>query len=412
MSEHQRQLSLVYEAMTGMVNTATNPMQLESYQSYLLNTLQSSQDFYLIIAHILTSDNLPVNQGNDGIRILALSLLHSWIKVWWMQITSIEQHAQIRGFCTQLLLNAHTQPYISSSYYNKLGNIIADIAERQFPQHWPSFMDELLHIWIHGTDPGVSLSNPNIGGSQSSLAIQEICMKTILTIYDDCVDVDFSSHLPSTRRQEIIAGLLCYQKQLLILLYQYMISNFRDYHAAMSIHDSLASSSPKRSLLLAFKTLQSMSNVIFIDEFLTADCDFITILKQFLSYEDLQLESIILLDNLFKNGCKDTVKLRHIIITLASTDSMIAVPSEFNDLLTFLSIYATALVNLLHNNIQEILLQNFSEAQTLYLNLLQSLKSPSYRVAGNVLTGLHKVSLFSPLIVKGVVSKPACFYCC
>lgn len=71
--------------------------------------------------------------------------------------------------------------------------VIANIAERQFPQQWSSFIERLVPYWIE---------NPS-----SSIGRVLVSMRAMEYILSDCFDPDFNSDLPSQRRQDIIAGL-------------------------------------------------------------------------------------------------------------------------------------------------------------------------------------------------------------
>lgn len=130
------------------------PSNLRHQYQTFLEQLVGSQECSAVLQMILSADF----DDQIGLKILALSMLHDWIKKWWNKITPVD-HLGIRSFCANILKQPaiHAQP---SNFRSKLASILAEIGERQFPQDWRTMIQDLCEAWVAGPQSiQVSLSS-------------------------------------------------------------------------------------------------------------------------------------------------------------------------------------------------------------------------------------------------------------
>jgi hypothetical protein len=94
--------------------------------------------------------------------------------------------------------------------------LVADLAERAYPQQWPGFMDGLLAAWQGSAD-----------GTAAELA-----MLVLRNVAEDCTDAQFNSRLSTGRRNDVLRGLVAHVARLLPLTYAYMAHQFAQACAA------------------------------------------------------------------------------------------------------------------------------------------------------------------------------------
>ena len=95
--------------------------------------------------------------------------------------------------------------------WTKLAVMISNIAIRQFPQQWPTFLEDM-----------VSLCQPSTVDS-SCFGEQEIAIMAIEYLAADSIDTDYCSSLPLERRQDILAGFRSKLPQLLGFSYMFLV---------------------------------------------------------------------------------------------------------------------------------------------------------------------------------------------
>jgi hypothetical protein len=146
----------------------------------------------------------------DGIRMFCLTALHDWTKKWWSEMNSA-QHLELRNSISNIIVSSISEE-ASTSYCNKCASLIVEIAERQFPDQWTSFVDDLLALWVRG-----------------SFNKQQTTLKTLHDLYTDCTDPDFTGQLSTTRRQEIISALQPYHTQVIGLINEFFSNHLQQY---------------------------------------------------------------------------------------------------------------------------------------------------------------------------------------
>ena len=173
--------------------------------AFIEGVKQSSQQGFAVLHMVLQSgEEWPVKQ-------MALGLLNDWLRLWWNRLEDSNRDL-IKGVLGQLLLDDALGCSPHRPLRTKLSVCIANVAERQFPQLWPSFLEEMLRVW-----------------QTSPLGRQDVVISTFETMIVDCVDTDFNSSLPSTRRQEIIAGFKLQLEPLLSTAFASLTDNLVKY---------------------------------------------------------------------------------------------------------------------------------------------------------------------------------------
>ncbi len=194
-------------ALHGMISPIASNHERQSFQAFLIQ-LKESQECSAVLCNILSRKKFDSisTQELEAMFVLALSILHDWMKQWWNTINQQDQY-QIRQIGSQLLSQS-TDMIHSVSYCNKLAALLADLVERQYPQYWPSFISDVKLIWMQG--PAFK---------------QEIILKTMQFVLEDCTDSDFNTQLSAKRSEEILDGLRSSQDDILDISFQYFMIN-------------------------------------------------------------------------------------------------------------------------------------------------------------------------------------------
>jgi hypothetical protein len=111
----------------------------------------------------------------------------------------------------------------------KIAALLADLATREFPQRWQTFLTDLFApvssggIWCEpGADAGVN----TIG--------VKICLECLKLITEDCTDSDFNAKISTVRRNDILLGFNEVTNQLLPPLFELLSKQYGDLNQAKS----------------------------------------------------------------------------------------------------------------------------------------------------------------------------------
>ena len=123
-----------------------------------------------------------------------------------------------------MLLTQGTKPVAQETRHVKeaVARLVADVAERSFPQVWPQFLEGLLAAW-QGSADGTSA---------------ELCMMVLRNLAEDCTDSNFNSRLSAGRRNDILRGITTNLEPLLALTYAYMGQQFQAFTQAGATADA------------------------------------------------------------------------------------------------------------------------------------------------------------------------------
>ncbi|KAL9188652.1 hypothetical protein ACHAXT_007030 [Thalassiosira profunda] len=111
----------------------------------------------------------------------------------------------------------------------KIASLLADLALREFPQRWQTFVSDLFSpvsrggIWCEaGADAGASTAGV------------KICLECFKLITEDCTDSDYNARISTTRRNDILLGMNEMSKQILPPLFELLSKQYGDVNNAKS----------------------------------------------------------------------------------------------------------------------------------------------------------------------------------
>ena len=82
------------------------------------------------------------------IKFFCLKVLEDWVSLFWNKL-SIDDHIQIRKRILDLLLVI--EQFSEKAIRTKISKLITEIAKRQYPQHWPTFIEDIVKCWQEGS---------------------------------------------------------------------------------------------------------------------------------------------------------------------------------------------------------------------------------------------------------------------
>lgn len=215
-------------AMNASLSSATSKEQRQLVDAFLIQ-LKEEKMCSEILIHILTVES---PNHNDFIRMLSLTILNDWLKIWWNKISENEQTAVRNNVL--LLVNVVSKSPIKG-LWTKLAVMISNIAVRQFPQMWPSFLEDMV---------SVCLTTSSISGEH------EIAIMAIEFTASDSIDTDYCSSLPIERRQDILAGFRSKLTQLLGFFYNFLVQCSSQYTALLPPNGSSPETEQIRARLI------------------------------------------------------------------------------------------------------------------------------------------------------------------
>jgi hypothetical protein len=370
-------------------------------QNYL-EELKKNKESFSTLGRIILAQEL-----DESVRLLALSVFHDWIRRWWNSF-SLDIHLQIREIFSSLLMQASLKEY-SGNLCSKISSILAEIAERSFPQHWTTMMNDFSGIW-----------------TQNQCSAPEIILKTLTFLYIDCTDSEFTNQLTSTRRTEILSGLKLFQEDLLTQCFGYFNGNLDICLRNPSSSNALPSNNPtssfsmssltsasstsvstsmtnanQKAIILTLNLLEAMTSVVEANDYLLSSHNFLFLLLQSLTLPLIQLECLNLIQMIFKKKFhKENVQF---IITLLSSEKSISFPTDRTDFLLFIRNYSVIITKFISLNIEEILelIQekptNVVSIQKILAELNSCLETDSRKLIGEIIVDFTKVRVVGAL---------------
>eukprot|EP00808_Paulinella_micropora_P005230 g8346.t1 len=145
-------------------------------------------------------------------RHFGLHCLEHVVTRRWYSLAAAEQ-AQFKKQCMSLMAElAQAVPPPPSLLYGKVAAIVAELAKRDWPQRWPSFVSDLLATQHH------------------SPVAEEMCLLVFRDLAQEIAG--FNPHLPSKRRREVRIGLLASLEQILSFAFHAMAKHLSLYKTA------------------------------------------------------------------------------------------------------------------------------------------------------------------------------------
>ena len=199
-------------AMRASLSSATTKEQRAQVDHFLAQ-LKEDRRCLEIMTHVLTVQS---ENHDDYIRMMSLTILNDWLKIWWNKLSESD-HAAIRNTVLMLLSGPVGKSPVKG-LWTKLSVMISNIAVRQYPQMWPSFLDDMVSMCVSSS-------------TTRTFGEQEIAIMVIEFTASDCIDNDYCNSLPIQRRQDILAGFRKKLPDLLRFSYTYLIECMRQYRA-------------------------------------------------------------------------------------------------------------------------------------------------------------------------------------
>lgn len=274
------------------ISTAASPalMPLVNPQSRAeaFSTLEQFKKFegrIAVILDLLQTDNLilPVSSNSGGggtnnnisatvnvditasTKLYALGVLQSFLKTNYSKLSNETDRLAIRNAvmtsARQLLAKCSNYQERSINYSQleaqadqhenrflaiKIASLIADIATRDFPQRWTSFISDLFSppekggLWY--IPPPNMNPNPdsNTNTGYGPLIGAKMCLECLKIITEDCTDGDFNSKISTSRRNDVLIGLNAVNQQFLPLVYELLSSQYAIVNASkMALNDMI-----------------------------------------------------------------------------------------------------------------------------------------------------------------------------
>ena len=209
--------AVVLGAMQASLHSSTTKDQRTQVEA-LLSQLKESQVCMEIMLHILRVD---CEAHNDYIRLLALTILSDWVKLWWNKINEGDQII-VKNSVLELLYGTIGRSPVRG-LRTKLAVMISNIAIRSFPQLWPSFLEDMA---------GVVLASAATGNN-TTIEQKEVAFMVIEFTSADSIDTDYCAAIPIERRQDILAGFRSKLPQLLSFSFQYLVQCSNEFVASL-----------------------------------------------------------------------------------------------------------------------------------------------------------------------------------
>jgi Exportin 1-like protein/Importin-beta N-terminal domain len=364
----------LYETTLAAIRSSLHPLTSQEERNgatEFIHRLKDAQECVPIVLGILTTDN---ENHDDTTRMQAMTILHQWIKGNWNSVSAADQ-VQLRQTVVGLLgTSVGATPL--RALRAKLSSVIACISERQYPQHWPNFLDEMIGIW-------------------AALPIdrQEIVIMSIQYLFEDCIDSDFSSSMPSARRQDILSAI---QSQLAPLL----ATAFSFFQYCYTVHTTSANEDERAGagemINTTFRMIRPLVVFVKPDRVCLPEHDFAAAAIGLLSSSEVQQEAAELLSTISQH--KLPREIFGPIVQKVVGANVTSLPEDVQESIGFQRLYASAVFSLLSLNIKEATSPSFlaipgaAELLSEHISLMAKLLSqPSRRLAAEVATQWTKI---------------------
>jgi len=182
---------------TGTLSQAATATALELLDSFVRAPVGTTLP---LLSTILEHPDAP-----ECLRAFGLTSLGDVIERQWDAIAPAA-HTQIRGLCLHVL--SRCSPSSPRYQTEKAAALVAEVAERTYPQLWPDFFTQVQSM--------STLGDPQTEG----------LMLVLKQLAEDCSDSDFNAKLTAARRADVLRGLHAEVPPMLPQIYQYMQTKF------------------------------------------------------------------------------------------------------------------------------------------------------------------------------------------
>jgi len=190
--------------------------------------------------------NTPLDVTVSG-KLFALSVIQEFLKVGYNNLSESDR-GQLRSSIVAAARQLAIPMGVPSIKMNdstrilavKIAALLADLALREFPQRWQTFVSDLFSPFSNGgiwCEAGADAGGNTIG--------VKICLECLKLITEDCTDSDYNARISTTRRNDILLGLNEMSTQILPSLFELLSKQFGDVGTAkttlQAMHQYLAS---------------------------------------------------------------------------------------------------------------------------------------------------------------------------
>ncbi|CAM9155225.1 unnamed protein product [Ascophyllum nodosum] len=158
----------------------------------------------------------------------------------------------------------------------KVSDLVAQLAERDYPQRWENFLDQMMQAWASGPTQA------------------ELAMMVLARLIEDCHDIDFRSQIDFNRRDPILRGMNEFLPLLIPALYNFLVQQWTGYQAAASSAGTAVTETylMKRALELLSKILPWVE-----EKYMRSDThDFLPAMAQLMTVRDVRHEALVCLE--------------------------------------------------------------------------------------------------------------------
>ncbi|KAG8182949.1 hypothetical protein JTE90_003327 [Oedothorax gibbosus] len=134
--------------IVGAVNIIMNPLTPSAERRRAQEMLDTFKDTSPLCAKC--GFHLSAKHNSPTVRHCGFQLIDNFIKVHWNEI-DVQQKLWIKDSILNCIASG-TNPVLSEQVYIKdaVSRIVVELIKREWPQHWPSLMDELHNLCVMG----------------------------------------------------------------------------------------------------------------------------------------------------------------------------------------------------------------------------------------------------------------------
>lgn len=203
---------------------------LEEFKNYQ-GRISACVELLQATSHSISSNNNTVTDVDVTVptKLYVFSIIKSFLKTDYSKIGDKDRlsiREAIISSGRQLISNSKTKTSNNGESRligMKVASVLADIAIRDFPQRWTSFMVELFMPLEQGGIWGSTNANNNNDNENDTENVNigyKICLECLKIMTEDCTDSDFNSRVSTSRRNDVVLGLNEISPQLLPLIYE------------------------------------------------------------------------------------------------------------------------------------------------------------------------------------------------
>ena len=268
------------------ISTASSPALLPlitpQSRAESFNTLEQFKNFQgraAVILQLLQTERHILPLANNvtvditaSTKLYTLGVLQSFLKTDYSKLGNENDRLALRNAvmiaARQLLAKCsdvtgpNTSEDVATENENrflavKIAALIADIATRDFPQRWTSFVSDLFSTPDKGGLWYIPSSfSPAPSKGYGPMIGVKICLECLKIITEDCTDGDFNSKISTTRRNDVLIGLNEINQQFLPLMFELLSTQYAAVNSAKASLNEMANYLVSNNRTVAQMTLE------------------------------------------------------------------------------------------------------------------------------------------------------------